>query len=87
MHLCCVPALRHPFRHSPSLFCRFSYFLVFLRHQLTNAVFAPNSRYFGLGFRLVLMDLVRDRVQDHLARRIKRLGAPVALRGRVTTFI
>jgi hypothetical protein len=42
---------------------------------------------FGLGFRLVLMDLMRDRVQDHLARRIKRPGAPVALRGRVTTFI
>lgn len=62
-------------------------FWSFLDINSLNAVFAPNSRYFGLGFRLVLMDLVRDRVQDHLARRIERLGAPVALRGRVTTFI
>jgi hypothetical protein len=32
------------------------------------------------------MDLVRDRVQDYLARGIERLGAPVSLRDRVITF-
>ena len=86
MHLCCVPALRHLLRYLLLYPVGLLTFLSFLDIKSLDSIFASNSCYFRPRFKLDQMDLARDRVQDHPARGIERLSAPVSLRDRVTTF-